>query len=248
MGFRPLVGALTEQIDAHPALDNAFYKAWTDGPLPFEQVKIFARNYLVRTVNTSTMVALSYLCTQDVVARTEISKNLFSEQGNGDPSKAHISLLRLFLEALLSRLAGRAFSLDELDDLPVPKTTERFVAAQMSLYSSDNQAFVLGAHMAQEWLAYPMLTRLYEGTRNYMNLFESLDEFHEHCEYFYVHIGEAEKEHKKQAVKSILQVCRTEEEADALKNGFHGFLNVTAGYWKGVADAMARQTEVAIMV
>lgn len=48
-------------------------------------------------------------------------------------------------------------------------------------------------------------------------------------------------------MKSILQVCRTEEEANALKNGFHSFLDATASYWKGVADAMAQKTEVEIM-
>jgi hypothetical protein len=37
---------------------------------------------------------------------------------------------------------------------------------------------------------------LYEGSRQYIDVFETLDEFHEYCEYFYVHIGEAEKDHR----------------------------------------------------
>ena len=92
--------------------------------LDYNAVAVFARNYLARTVNTSTMVALSLLSTDDVRAKTEIAKNLFSEFGYGNPDKAHISLLRHFLTSLLSRLRGAPVDLAMLDRAPLlPPTT-----------------------------------------------------------------------------------------------------------------------------
>ncbi len=102
---------LAESVFEHEALNNEFYERWMEGPLRPEQVKIFARNYLARTVNTATMVALSVISTDDVVARVEIVKNLFSEYGYGDPAKAHIVLLEQFMTELLSRLEGKGFDL-----------------------------------------------------------------------------------------------------------------------------------------
>lgn len=96
---------------------------------------------------------------------------------------------------------------------------------------------VQGALLGQEHLAYSMLVRLYEGVRNYKHLYGE-DEFHEACEYFYVHIGEAEKEHKEQAVISAAQVCRDDADLDRVREGFNGFLDLTADYWAGVHDAM----------
>jgi hypothetical protein len=72
-----------------------------------------------------------------------------------------------------------------------------------------------------------------------MSLFATLDEFHEHCEYFYVHIGEAEKDHKEQAVNSASQVCKTEMQVKALQSGFDRFLGITADYWDGIGEAIS---------
>ncbi|MCO6008492.1 hypothetical protein NE236_26295 [Actinoallomurus purpureus] len=78
---------------------------------------------------------------------------------------------------------------------------------------------------------------LYEGIRNYKHLYGE-DEFHEACEYFYVHIGEAEKEHREQAVVSAAQLCRTGADFEREREAFDGFLDLTARYWAGVHGAM----------
>ncbi|MGB9278892.1 MAG: hypothetical protein WCB57_02210 [Pseudonocardiaceae bacterium] len=99
-------------------------------------------------MNANVMVALSVLNTENLEARVERVRNLYSEYGNGDASKAHA--------------------------------------------------------------------------------------FHEACEYFYIHIGEAEKEHKAEASA----VCQSEADFDVGAAGFNRFINLTARYWAGVNTAM----------
>ncbi|WP_433235982.1 iron-containing redox enzyme family protein [Actinomadura nitritigenes] len=221
----------------HAALDNDFYRHWQSVPLPYTQVDVFAREFYARTVNTSVMVALSVLHTEDLAARVECVKNLYSEYGNGDPAKAHLLLLEQFLSDLLTRLGDRHVHPDDLrTGDPLPSTTA-FSTGQRALFTNDDQRIVQGALLGQEHLAYSMLVRLYEGVRNYKHLYGE-DEFHEACEYFYVHIGEAEKEHREQAVVSAVQVCRTDADLARVRRGFDGFLDLTAAYWAGVHDAM----------
>lgn len=87
------VRRMAESVLTSSALDNEFYQRWMAGPLSYPEVEVFAGEYLARTKNTSVMVALSVLHTEDLAARTECVKNLSSEYGNGDPAKAHLVLL-----------------------------------------------------------------------------------------------------------------------------------------------------------
>jgi pyrroloquinoline quinone (PQQ) biosynthesis protein C len=238
---------LAHGVFAHAALRNDFYRLWMGQALDYGGMAVFARNYLARTVNTSTMVALSLLSTDDIRAKTEIAKNLHSEFGYGNADKAHISLLRGFLTTLLTRLRGTPVNLAMLERTPLLPTTTHFIARQRELYTRPDAAAVLGTLLAQEWLAYSMLTRLYEGARNYMTLFRDMDEFHEHCEYFYVHIGDAEKAHKEQAIRSAAVVCGDDADArERVREGFNAFLDITADYWTGIHDEIVgRRAEAA---
>ncbi|MER7226537.1 hypothetical protein [Streptomyces rubradiris] len=90
----------------------------------------------------------------------------------------------------------------EIREAPTLDTTRVFSSGQRALCESEDQRVGQGALPAQEPLACSMLTRRYEGVRNYKSVYERDDDFHKACEYFYVHIKEAEKEHEVQAVKS----------------------------------------------
>ncbi|NEY35254.1 hypothetical protein GTU99_24265 [Streptomyces sp. PRKS01-65] len=232
------VAGLAASVHTSEALDNEFYTRWLSGPLPYPEVRVFAEQFLARTVNTSVMVALSVLHTADLHARVECVKNLYSEYGNGDPAKAHLTLLESFLSDLLTRLKGAPVTAEEIRAAAPLPTTAAFSAGQRELFTSDDQRTVQGALLAQEHLAYSMLTRLYEGVRNYKGVYASDDEFHEACEYFYIHIGEAEKDHKAQAVTSTAAVCRDERDLEVVTGSFRRFLDLTAGYWRGVAQEM----------
>ncbi|AJT70098.1 hypothetical protein T261_8506 [Streptomyces lydicus] len=232
---------LAASVHKSEALNNDFYDRWMGGPLSFGEVSVFAEQYLARTVNTSVMVALSVLNTEDLDARVECVKNLYSEYGNGDPSKAHLVLLESFLADLLTRLKGEQVTAAEVRAVPALPTTTAFSSGQRALFESDDQRTVQGALLAQENLAYSMLTRLYEGVRNYKSVYATDDEFHEACEYFYVHIGEAEKDHKIQAAISAAAVCRDEDDLAVVTEGFTRFVDLTADYWRGVAAEMTRR-------
>lgn len=236
------IQSLAESVFTHKALNNTFYQRWMEDALTLREVEVFARNYLARTTKTSSMVALSFLGTDDLAAKVEIVKNLYSELGYGNAEKAHIVLLEGYLLDLLGRLAGRPYSMDELMALPVLPTTEAFSREQFRLYTDDgknnNPRHVLGTLLAQEWLAYSMLTRLYEGARNYQHIYPSNDAFHEQCEYFYIHIGDAEKEHKIQAVKAATLECTSDDDVQELATSFNSFLDITARYWDGIAHEM----------
>ncbi|MEV6353162.1 iron-containing redox enzyme family protein [Streptomyces hydrogenans] len=235
------VEKLAASVHSSEALNNEFYARWMGGPLTYPEVRVFAEQYLARTVNTSVMVALSVLNTSDLNARVECVKNLYSEYGNGDASKAHLVLLEGFLGDLLTRIKGSPVSAEEVRDAPALATTQAFSSGQRALFESEDQRVVQGALLAQEHLAYSMLTRLYEGVRNYKGVYETDDDFHEACEYFYVHIGEAEKDHKAQAVISAAAVCADEDDLAVVTEGFTGFVTLTAEYWRGVASEMTRK-------
>ena len=109
-------------------------------------------------------------------------------------------------------------------------TTTTLIAAGRELFSSADPARVCGALLAQEWHAYTQLVNIYEGVRNYRDLFE-LEEFHDHCGYFYLHIGAAEKEHKVHSVSTAAQMCPGDRELESLREGFEGYLDLLADNW-----------------
>ncbi|KPM55185.1 hypothetical protein ACG83_14990 [Frankia sp. R43] len=235
---REEIEKMASSVFRHEALRNDFYERWTTRSLPAEEVRVFAVEYLTRTIRTSEMVALSVVNTADRAARTECVKNLFSEYGGGDPEKVHLTLLENFLADLLGRVSGYSVTIDELyHESPLPSTLA-FSSGQRALFTSADQRVVQGALLAQEWLAYSMMVRLYEGFRNYKSYYSSEEEFHEHCEYFYVHIGEAEKEHRIQAVESAAHVCTDPTDLARVQVGFDGFLDLTVEYWRGVEARM----------
>lgn len=235
---------IADMVSALPrtaALDNEFYSRWTTDALPYPQLAVFAREYLARTKNTSVMVALSVLHTEDLDARVECVKNLFSEYGNGRADKAHLVLLESFLLDLLCRVSGQTIAIGDIRNVTPLPTTQAFSKGQREVFTSADQRVVHGALLAQEHLAYSMLTRLYEGVRNYKRFYDTDDEFHQACEYFYIHIGEAEKQHKAEAVISAVAVCPTPPDLDIMTGAFNRFVELTGQYWHGVAAEMRRQ-------
>lgn len=227
--MRIRVRELAEGCASHPALNNDFYKLWMGRVLTPRQVEVFAENFYARVKNTPDRIALAFLHMTDVTARVETVQNLADEMGMGDPKKAHSVLLRQFFDTLLTRLHGRPANFDSAA-APLLKTTRDLITEGRRVFSSDNPAEACGALLAQEWHAYPQLVYVYEGVRNYMELF-GIEEFHECCEYFYLHIGATEKQHKVHSLMTAAQMCRSEDDYRALERGFMTYLNLLADNW-----------------
>jgi pyrroloquinoline quinone (PQQ) biosynthesis protein C len=223
------IRVLAMSCQDHPAVRNDFYELWMNGPLSPAQVEVVARNFYERVSRTPDRIALAFVNMPDVTARVETVENLYDEMGHGDPAKAHSVLLRDFLETLLTGLRGHQVRIDELD-VPVLASTVQLIDGGEKVFSSPYPAEVCGALLAQEWHAYPQLVRLYEGVRNYRHLF-GLEEFHEQCEYFYLHIGATEKEHKVHSLSTAAQMCNSPVDLTHLERGFTTYLDLLAANW-----------------
>lgn len=228
------IHALASGCSDHPALRNDFYRLWMAQALPVTDVELVCRNFFERVRRTPDRIALAFLNMNDVRARAETVENLSDEMGRGDPDKAHSVILRGFFETLLSRLHGRPVSLDEVD-APILPSTIRLIEGGEKVFSSPYPQEVCGALLAQEWHAYPQLVYLYEGVRNYRGYFE-LEEFHENCEYFYLHIGATEKQHKIHSLSTAALMCRSEADLEHLRRGFNTYLGLLADNWAEIHE------------
>ena len=158
---------LTATIPTHSAVVNAFYDAWESRRFSIGELKVFVRNYGAFVEAFPAALARLIVGTENVSARTEYAKTLFSELGYGQASKAHSVLFYSFFEALADKLhhpgeLSRSCLIDEIALLP---TTIDFINGEQRLYASA-VTVAAGAQLALEWQAYTMLRRLYEGARN----------------------------------------------------------------------------------
>lgn len=233
------VMSIAESCYKHAAVNNAFYTLWQERELSADDVEVFAKNFYEHVAPTANRLALVFLrmSPDDVQARAETIENLNDELGHGDPNKVHSVLLRNLLEDLLSRLRGRPVTYDSLTAETLP-STRKLVDEGAALFGDSRPEIGCGALLAQEWHAYPQLVFLYEGFRNYMRHYD-LETFHENCEYFYLHIGAAEKEHKIHSVSSAAKMCRTTEQLDLLEQGYNSYLDLLGSYWAGLYDALS---------
>ncbi len=60
------------------------------------------------------------------------------------------------------------------------------------------------------------------------------EEFHENCEYFYLHIAATEKEHKVHSLSTAAKACHTFDDIADLERGFTAYLGLLAENWNEV--------------
>lgn len=232
--------ALLEGIKRHAALNNRFYQTWTQTPQSIDALKIFARNYSAWVVSFPDTLAVLVFSTADHDAKVEYAKTLYSELGYGSADKAHSVLLANFLRDLGARMdVGSPLASPNLErDTPVLRTTHDLLEGERRLYGHENRLIAVGAQLALEWQAYTMLRKLYDGARLYAPLWDDEDEFHEACEYFYVHIGAAEKDHKAESISAVRRYLDSRRAFEIVAAGYHEHLDLIARFWNGIHCAM----------
>jgi hypothetical protein len=221
---------------SHGAVRNRFYELWVGRELDADAVTVVAQNYFARVSRTPVRIGLAFLNMTDPTARAETVENLYDEMGRGTPSRMHARILSEFLSLLLSRMRGYPVDASALD-APLLPSTARLITESEQLFSSPDPQVVCGALLAQEWHAYPQLVYMYEGVRNYRRYFD-LVEFHESCEYFYLHIGATEKEHKAHSLSTAARACVTVRDIENLERGFYAYLDLLAANWDEIHDAI----------
>jgi pyrroloquinoline quinone (PQQ) biosynthesis protein C len=81
-----------------------------------------------------------------------------------------------------------------------------------------------------------MLRKLYDGARNYLDLWPDPDEFHGACEYFYAHIGATEKDHKEESLHAVKRYAIDQESVAKIEEGYVRHLDLIFNFWKGLHD------------
>jgi len=230
---------LLQKITNHPALENAFYREWMARGMSIEELEVFARNYGAWVKSFPDALAILIVTTSNLDAKGEYVKTLYSEMGYGHPNKAHSVLLDGFFKEL-ARKMGQESRLDrerlemEVELLP---STKDLIEGERELYSDALKS--VGAQLALEWQAYTMLRKLYDGARNYLPLWSDPDEFHEACEYFYTHIGAAEKDHKEESLNAAKRYAVDDRSLARIIEGYHHHLKLISNFWEGLHDATA---------
>lgn len=232
--------SLLQEITATPALENAFYREWTSRQFSIPELQIFARNYGAWVKSFPDALAVLLVTTDDLEAKTEYVKTLYSEMGYGNASKVHCILLDSFFKELARHLGGES----SLDAEVLARTTEllpsttALIEGERTLYADRQMSF--GAQLALEWQAYTMLRKLYDGARNYLSLWANPDEFHEACEYFYAHIGATEKEHKVESLKAVKRYAVDQQSLDRMIEGYNHHLELISNFWQGLYGEIER--------
>ena len=233
--------ALTQmlrEITSQPALENDFYRRWMSGIFSIEELEVFARNYEAWVKSFPDALATLVSATDDLDAKGEYVKTLYSEMGYGNSSKAHSVLLDHFFEELARQLGeGGRLDRDRLErEIEMLPSTRELIEGERELYGDAHMSF--GAQLALEWQAYTMLRKLYDGARNYLPLWSNADEFHEACEYFYTHIGAAEKDHKEESLNAVRRYARDEESLAWIVEGYQRHLKLISDFWLGLYNAV----------
>lgn len=230
---------LTDNISRSQAVNNLFFDTWTTKQLTMDKFAIFARNYWEWTFCFPEVVAAIISNTKDVKTRIEYTKILFSEMGYGDQRAVHSTLFENFCNELAKQAGCPGFlNIENLkNNIPLLDETRELINWQKQIYL--DQGIAAGAQLALEWQAYTMISQLYEGARNYKTLWaDNPDGFHEACEFFYAHIGEAEKHHKDESLNAAQQLVADGVSIDSIKEGFNKNLELIGNFWNAIAKAI----------
>ena len=229
-----------ENIKRHPALDNTFYRVWMSRNLGIEDLRVVARNYGAWVRSFPDALAILVARSEDIHAKSEYVKTLYSEMGYGNPHKAHSVLLDAFFEQLASQLGHETkLNRSRLEkEVELLGSTKALIDGEQELYRDPRQS--IGAQLALEWQAYTMVRKLYEGARNYMEFWPEPDGFHEACEYFYAHIGAAEKDHKEESLSAARHCAVSGQSVLDMIEGYDRHLDLIAAFWEGIGQTISR--------
>ena len=222
-----------QRIGESSAIQNQFFDQWMNSTMSLEEVDLFGTNYSQWVKFFPNALALLITATDNEKAKCEYGSTLYSELGYGKHQKVHSALLAHFLTKLKEKISPRAGGQKQAQIPEILASTHELIHGEQALYSDPLRS--KGAQLALEWQAYTMLRKLYTGARNYQHLWADPDEFHEDCEYFYAHLGAAEKDHKAESLAAILNSEIRPDQVHLVNSGYDEHLNLIGKFWNGIA-------------
>lgn len=224
---------LAETVYTHAALCNRFYAIWRSERLHRADFERFAVNYFARVYATTTRLSIALSSIQDWESRIELLHNLSDELGHGVKENVHVLVLFRWLYSLHRALGGVEDFRDILEQSRPLATTRRFIDETNEICRAGPRE-AAGILLAQEWNGYTQIAYLLDGFAQYRSLYEPRH-FHDVCEYFYVHLGRAEKEHQVQASCIAARHCHSEEDFAVIASSFNTYLDRLSDFWNGIA-------------
>ena len=145
---------LLTDITNHPALNNDFYHEWMTRRLTIDELAIFARNYGEWVKAFPDSLAILLVTTDDIAAKTEYVKTLYSEMGYGNSEKVHSVLLNAFFKELARRTGHEAgMAWDHLQNsVELLPTTRELIKGEQDLYRDPQMSFGAGIYHAAQAL------------------------------------------------------------------------------------------------
>ena len=96
--------SVSRQIDAKVAdrsmLDHPFYQAWTEGRLPLDTLRAYARQYFHHVEAFPRAVSAVHAACPDRDGRRMLAENLAEEEGLGEGQQDHATLWLMFARGL----------------------------------------------------------------------------------------------------------------------------------------------------
>lgn len=141
---------------AHGAVNNRYLRRFRSGDLSNQEFRDFAVEFYNFARFFPQILASQLVNTEDERVADELTKVLYSELGDGDPSRRHELLYRNFL---------RSVGIDVHSALtrPMLPSTRAYIEGMQRLYSDGNHAKALGASFGLENMAITMWDHLIPG-------------------------------------------------------------------------------------
>jgi len=225
---------LGNSVYNHSALNNKFYTTWKKRQLNKDEFLRFAIDYFYRVNSTVTRMSYAMNSFDDIVCKMQIMHNINDELGHGKKDSVHSSLAYKWLAQSFGALGGDKELKYYFKEANVSKATKDFIRYTNEMCATGSLE-AAGSLLAQEWHGYTQIAFLLDGFKHYENLFTH-SEKHELAEYFYVHLGKAEKEHIEQLGIITARICNTQDDFNIIKKYFDRYLDLLVIFWEGASN------------
>ena len=209
-------------VNSRRLLDHSFYRRWSAGELPIDELRTYAKEYFHYALAFPTFLSAAHAQSDDIRVRQEILENLIEEErGPGN----HPELWLRFCESLgLRREEVLAHE---------PSATTRSLIRTMRSLSSSSTLEGLAALYAYESQVPDVARAKIEGLAQYYGVSEPRD-----VAFFTVHMT-ADVEHSKTARELLEALCDDGEKNDDARRAVESATQALYGFLDGV-EAQAR--------